>query len=269
MNLRAPLALALLLATSLSSEADSPLLYEGFDYTVGSTVQGRNGGIGFGGAWTESSSDKDTIQPGSLLYSGVSTSGQSAHSLAPTDFYSELYREMVDIPGTGGTTLWASFLMRKNADGANGEPADYFGLALFATGIDGVFIGDPSETNTFSLGTVGTASTGGEISTIPLVLGSTAFLVVRIDFSSVGNETIRLFVNSNPAAPNLTTPDAIKTDLDFSDLTALGVYAGEDADWSLDEIRIGTSYQAVVPEPGSGALFAAGVLLAGLRRRRA
>src|SRR3989442_11955280 len=90
-------AFASLLAASMPSNATT-LLYDGFDYPVGSALDGQSGGVGFAEAWIESTSDKDTIQSGSLSFAGVTTSGASVRSVAPSnEFYTNIYRKITSI----------------------------------------------------------------------------------------------------------------------------------------------------------------------------
>src|SRR5258708_2379184 len=109
----------------------APLVYDGFDYPVGATLHGQNGGTGFTSGWIESgfSLDYDIIQSGSLPFPLLGNTGNSLFSHAPTTLTTELNRSVANIATTTGTTLWLSFLTRKESAGGT-PPGDYFGLVL-------------------------------------------------------------------------------------------------------------------------------------------
>ena len=222
---------------------------EPFDYSVGETLNGSSGGIGFLDAWTEGSytGDYDLVGTGNLVTRTLPASGNSLLTQAPTQFYSEDDRSLAPaIQGTPGSTIYVSFLMRKDGNGTAGS--DYFGLALFQAGAGkpGLFIGDPGDNDFYSIGLVG-SGVGLVSSTVTSAVSSTpTFLVVKITFA-LGNDTFQLFVNPDPAKGEPTTASATKRDLDLTDIESIAIISGANAVWSADEIRIGASYADVVP----------------------
>jgi hypothetical protein len=251
---------------------------EPFAYTPGQTLFGQNGGTGFSGAWTEGGdpAEHDTIQAGSLTYPSYPSSGNSGHSVPPSDFIQTPFRDVPTIPGVPGSTLWVSYLLQKNSDNTTGSPlnGDYFGLVLYGPGAnEGVLIGDSSESANFALGTAGSPSTGSELSSVPVGLGSTSLLVAKIEFQP-GADNISLFVNPNLALgeAGLGAPSATKNDLDLQVIQAIGFVSGFDEVYSYDEIRASDSFAGLVtPVPDS--CTAAWILLpcfaAAVRRYRA
>lgn len=228
---------------------------EPFDYAAAAALDGSTGGTGFGEPWFESDAsgnDLDIISDAGLTFDFLATSGRSLLSRAPEAYYSTLTRTLgTTVPGTAGTTVWASFLMRKDSQGSGAPAEDYFGLVLYQGTEDApaLFIGDTSETDFYSLGIAGAAA-GQVASTVQShVSAQPALLVVKVTFNN-GNDTFELFVNPNPAAGAPTTASATKNDLNLANISAIGILAGLNATWTADEIRIGRDFNDVVPQPG-------------------
>ena len=279
-----------LFAFTLTTKA-SVNFNESFIYGTPATVDGQNGGSGFGGAWIEGGDvpSLDTITAGSLTYPLWPSAGNSAvENFGPlTANNSNLFRDANTIafgPGGNNNPFYIGYLVKKLTDSPVAPPpggaADaFFGLALYGPGgQDPIFIGDSSESGNFALGTAGSPSVGGEISGKSVNLGETALLLVRLDFGPQ-DDTISLFVNPNLALPLPAVADATKT-TDLSNLHSIGILGGFGT-YQYDEIRGGTSVdeiltfdpQAVTPTPDS-PIGAAWVLLpcfasAVMRRYRA
>jgi hypothetical protein len=221
----------------------TPLVSETFNYTAGSVLNGKTGGTGFTDGWAEAgvSSDYDTIQAGSLTFGDLFTTANSVASKAPHSTFTDLSRSLAHIAGTAGKVVWVSWLLRKDSTVTTSQ-ADYFGLVLYATN-SSVFLGRPSESNTWVVSTAGSAAVAGEDSALPVSQAATALLVAKISFVS-GNETVQLFVNPAPGTTEPTAAAATKTNVDLDQLVALGVLGG-DAAWSFDEIRLGTTFADV------------------------
>ena len=250
------------------------LVYDGFDYAPEATLHGQNGGVGFEAPWIESAfgTDLDVIVGASLQFDTLRTSGGAVASTAPVLLTTDLTRDVQNIVDLSGTTLWLSFLLRKETQGGT-PPEDYFGLALYSTSGDGLCIGDPFENDFYTLGVAG-SDAGLVPSAVPVTPSVTRFLVVQISFLD-GADMIRLFVDPTPDAPEPVNPAAIKTDFDLRGVDMLGILAGSSTAnprWSFDEIRIGREWADVapstIPEPGAGILVSAGGVLLLQRRRR-
>jgi hypothetical protein len=263
-----------LFAFSLTNSAQL-LFHEPFNYTPGATVNGQNGGTGFSGPWLEGgeTAQLDTIQGGNAL-----SAGNSGLGLPPSDFIQTPFRDLNTIPGTPGSTLWVSYLFHKNSGNTTGEPLneDYFGLVLYGPGAnEAVLLGDSSESANFALGTAGSPSTGGELSSVPVDEGSTTLLVAKIEFQP-GADNISLFVNPDLSAGEPTIPNATKTDFDLQVISALGFVSGFDAVYSYDEIKGARNFSDLVdgannvPDSSSAAwLLLPCFVSAAVRRYRA
>jgi len=260
-----------LFAFSLTAKADTKFS-ESFIYSPGGTVNGSNGGTGFTGAWTEGGDvgDLDTIATGTLSYPGYGGVGNSAIETfgANTDNNSNLFRDVATIaggPGGQNNPLYISYLVKKISDVPAGQTANdsLFGLALYGPGgQDPIFIGDPSESGSFALGTAGFPSLIGETSSKAVNIGETTLLLARIDFGAQ-NDTISLFVNPNLSLALPLVADATKV-TDLSNIQGIGILGGFGT-YQYDEIRAATSLDELVspesiPTPDS-PIGAAWVLL--------
>jgi hypothetical protein len=87
--------------------------------------------------------------------------------------------------------------------------------------------------------------------------GQTDLIVLKMELQD-GKDQFTLWVNRPIGATDPPSFDGFKGDLDTGDLSGIALY-GTGA-FSVDEIRIGTSYADVVPatapEPGSAVLLA-------------
>jgi hypothetical protein len=125
-----------------------------------------------------------------------------------------------------------------------------------------VFIGKPAS-GQLDQWVVETRGGAGQVSTgKPVVQGQTTLLVLKADFRP-GPDTFSLLINPQLPAGEPNAYDAVKNDLDLDQLSAVIIYST--GEFSVDEIRYGESYADVtpVPEPGSMALLATVVILAG------
>ena len=228
------------------------LVYEGFDYAAGQTLHTQTGGTGWVGPWLEggSTANYDRILDGNLIYSSLIVSGNSLRSQAPSSLSTDLSRSFeAPIAGADGTTLWVSFLLRKDSEGTS-APNNYFGLALYPSNAEApaLFIGDTGESEFYSLGIAGSDQGQVASSSQSTVSAEATFLVAKLTFQA-GPELIDLFVNPDPTAPAPTTPSASKSNFSVDDITAIGILGGLDALWTADEIRIGRSFADVAPAP--------------------
>ena len=102
---------------------------------------------------------------------------------------------------------------------------------------------------------------------IAAVTGQTTLLVLRADFTS-GIDKFTLYVNPTPGGAE-PLAGAGKQDVDIGAVTGLTLYST--GAYSVDEIRVGTTFADVVPtvpEPSSVIMLAIGVGgLAAFRRR--
>lgn len=171
------------------------------------------------------------------------------------------------IGGSTGTT-YISFLLRPDAatSAANAE----FGLiGTGGSGNNSLFVGKAASGNTSNY-LLDTLSTGGTQNTSATAFanGTAVLMVLRADFvGGGGGDTFKLYINpSNVAEPG--SADATKSGWDVGTVSSIQ-FTGN-LGFSFDELKIGSSYADVVPEPGT---YAAGIAVAGVvgmtwRRRR-
>ena len=75
------------------------------------------------------------------------------------------------------------------------------------------------------------------------VVGKTVFIVVKMEFKD-GPDRFTLYLNPTPGNPE-PAASAVKDDLDLEFAEQLFLYSR--AAWSVDEIRLGTTWEAVTP----------------------
>src|SRR5262249_9133369 len=78
----------------------------------------------------------------------------------------------------------------------------------------------------------------------PVVVGHTALLVVKLQFDA-GPDVVTLFVNPTPGRPEPSS-NAVKTNLDLGTVSAITFFSSGGS-FAFDEIRIGTTFEDVVP----------------------
>lgn len=239
------LSISIFLALPALASAD-PIVYDGFNYPVGSSLSGQNGGFGWNSVWGGSGLAAN-IAAG-LSFQNLATSPGAVTSAPPSPppppdpevaFYG---RELTQSYGADGTSVYMSVLLR---------PDDGFG---FYGGINlgGIFIGKSGPVNLYSI--EGSTITS---STVAPVAGETVFLVLHAEFLP-GNDRFSLFINPTPGGPEPAVANAIKTDFDLQ--SASFIFVNNAGSWTTDEIRLGATFESVspaaaVPLPGTISLL--------------
>lgn len=286
-----PIAVAAVITAFGVSIADaSQIAYEPFNYLPGDL----NGGTattasGFSGTWTRfiaNSADRASIVSGSLSYPGLTTSAnrfENVHNRLTEGLDTSIagpfaaYLDGSGNVGLDGTTLYLSLLLRQHPDPQVPNPNPVITYAAFELWRD-----DPGndanrqasidlwsghgDTNYW-----GTAwsPTNVAASSAPLTLGDTAthLFVMKIIFGVGDNDSIDIYADpSLGAEPGSPTGTISKINLSFDQL-GTSIFAGQDNAITADEIRIGSSYADVVPEPSTLLLLAGGLALLSHRRR--
>jgi hypothetical protein len=280
-----PLAAAVVL--SLAPAAHAQLIaYDGFAYPTGS-LDGQNGGTGFGTPWAVASGTI-LVQSGSLVpaapSSGLSETGNSLSVTPLTPDVPGFATRTLGTPivGTPGSVLWVSVVMKGSgtqgisgqgalvlSDGASGG----FSITTGATG-SGIPPQNPNTNADWSISDAGTGAAEAS-STIPDVLQS--LLVARVTFAPAGNpasDQIDLFVNPPLTGAPPATASATLLVNHAATLTTLGLdYANVDGNTTstlYDEIRLGQTFADVTPVPEPSSILFAGLAGAALivRQRR-
>ena len=273
------MALSVLPGSSVSRAQTSGgalLAYEPFGKT-GRTPFALNGASeggdqGWASAWVEQSGSKAV--PGynvesalALTYTGLLTTpdyatggfgyqsaGRTLDVSAEGPFASYVSNGLIHAPGQ---SLWISFLLRQDANGATPDVGltAQAGDTAWSTNPANIQIGyfGPSSNDAGGIPRWSLQYSGSTVTTnVAVVKGQTVLFVVEDTFGSNGAaDQINLYVNptslggSAPATPNLQyTPSGSTA---FQSITFYG--GSSSAESSLGDIRVGTSYSAVTPKP--------------------
>ncbi len=277
-----------LLSAVFSSLAYADLqIYEPFAYGISETLDGQNGGTGFGtNAWEPETNA--TIGSG-LTYPEVSSQGNGF--LSGTGGAAARRNFDPLLPETGDET-WFSFLLRRHSDrvargGENDLMAFYLAPSERTPGISFGVIFDENAGGAAFFGSYGDPpesyfpGRGPEFfdPTKPFFTGTTYLMVGHIAWNLAGDEGITLFVNpaaegGAPSSGEGLSLSGIDLRSDFGEmkdqLQRMTVLINEGGEWSVDEIRLGTSFADVtpVPEPALASFLLCGGLLISTRRRR-
>lgn len=238
--------------------------YEGFDgpgYDDGALLNGLGGGSGWSGSWG-AGNPLALVTANGLSFGALATTPGAATATAKPvppgggDITFE-QRQLGAAIGGDDTTVYLSLLLRP-------EPGFgfYGGLNL-----GGLFIGKSGPTDTYGLESGSGIASSGTVAQV----GETVLLVLRAQFLA-GNDVFDLFVNPLPGAAEPSQPDAT---MSLFDLGTAGLVTINNAGaWTIDELRLGTSFAdvtpaALLPAPTTLALLLAAGLggLAGGRRR--
>ena len=223
--------------------------YDGFDYALGSELQGLNGGTGWSGSWTTNAGANlgGKIIPG-LSY--IDTDGNrlpvkgGALATDASVYFSQETRNTLQTFGTARKSVWLSFLVKQSSkplDGVNyAEATIGAGYTFGSNAMLGGISADDIAVNPFYVGNT------PEYTLANIAQASSASLIVlRFDFASNGNDTINLWVNpslKNPGKPNIS--GAFRNYA--NPISGVTLAHGDYRTFVYDEVRIGSNYAAVV-----------------------
>ena len=269
---RCGVAIATLAAVSA---AEAALLdYDGFDYPGQTTIGGLAGGIGWGGAWVNTTGEPALTGDGQSLESApfpFTPVGERLRRVQGTTGDRAAIRDLsqpFDLAGDG--VLYASTLVRRGDDGDAISASDM----QFQFRTNGGTIGFRFGVSAADVFFVGANAVDTNSGAVPIVEDTVYFLVVKIVSSAAGSDEVFMNVyapgdtvpQSEPGSWDLATSGA-RNDL----ITQLRINIGTNNSYGeIDEIRIGTDWASVaVPEPASLAVMGVGALaVRAVRRRR-
>lgn len=220
-----------------------------------------------------------SVSTGSLSYNNggpLEVSGNSARKVAGSS--GDFLRRELTLPIVDGNTYWVSMLMRVTAaPSANRE----FGFRQSGNGPNRLFLNWDPVSGTGGLLNLGTRDAGGDpadgnstTNTNPtLTLGDTNLILFRID-AKAGNDDVWAWLNPaiGGAAPSVSTAFGSSIGLDnvatAANLGGFFIGGSNSADFIVDELRIGTTFDSVTPVPEPAALLGLPILgILALRRR--
>ena len=230
------------------------IAYEGFDYLENDIDSTMNGGVGFAGPWTEAPPVNRTVDTGisTSCAEGIGGSGQTGGNGAGA------FRYLESSYGTSGEpeTVYYSLVARTNPDNpvAEGELGWYAGASLFNGDAEVLFLGKPWAADSWGFDAQDGACDGDvngcgfssvQFSDTP------SLIVVKMDFDGVGGATTSLWVDPADCAEG--TPEIVYEDANNPGFNRIRFQAGNGpAYMDFDEVRLGRSWDDVVPNDGGG-----------------
>ena len=238
-------------------------VYEGFNLTFPLF----NTGSGFNAAWAPGGFNVSgagyTAGEKSLAFSGLSTTpGRVIAGAFPS--INGATRTLAQPLGADNTTAYLSFMLRPQGTLDDGIFSGFFGVTLNGAGFQDLFVGKPGGGAVHEYVIEDRGGSGQLSSGVPVVIGQTAFFVVKAEFRA-GVDIFTLYANPAPGEPEPAN-GVIKSDRDLGAVTRVGIYST--GAFEVDEIRIGATYADVTPRAGfagsAGAPNCRGVSVSGL-----
>jgi hypothetical protein len=212
--------------------------YDGFGGGPLPDLAKHDGGKGWAGPWEANLGKIPTALdlPG-LTYPGLAAEPGQAITGPGSDLdMTDYFRPFGEFPGH---VLYASVLMRPDAGFARSYVLRF---GEFPNTCD---IGLPPGSDWYGMQVAGYLAPSG----VAPKAGSTVLLVVEIEYSMVVDGTeYRLYVNPRAGEPQPPEPDA-SFYLAGNIPLGRGVELLGQANWSLDELRVGTDWAGVLPGP--------------------
>lgn len=210
-----------------------------------------NGGAGFAGPWIQGGFNafdaRYFTRAVSLCYAPLSAGAGGSIASPPVSSINGSLRDLAQSLGANNTTIYVSFLVQPRGTLNEGVFNGFFGLTLNGSLGNELFIGKAGGgvLDRYVLENRGGA--GQIASDAPVVVGDVALLVVKAQFLP-GLDVFTLYTNPPPGKPEPSVGVA-KTDLDLGTVSKIGIYST--GAFTIDELRIGTTYEDVVPTGGN------------------
>lgn len=254
------------------------VLYDGFDYGTGS-IGTQNGGTGsWSQAWQAPTGAEGvmSVTSGGLSYTGIESVGnklsdntnsglgtvRNFDATGLTDNGSSVwFSALVFVPtSTTGSDLRMKFFADSTVSTGSSAYVNS-GAGIFVSGAGGLEI----EYNNTTRSASGTTYTKNE-----------TFLVIgRMDFSdTAASDSIRIWLNPNTSSQPVDGTSIALSGVDLptgANNNRFAVRGGGTFQGSVDEIRLGTTFASVIPEPSTyafliGLLGVIGVFIFRLRK---
>lgn len=242
------LALAAALLMVSAPARASEVAYEGFGQSFPIYA---DGGDGFSGPWAiggfNAFAAGYTSNAGSLSYPSLGAGTVGSVSGGAFSAINGALRPLAQSLGGDNTTVYLSFLLRPDGILSNGIFNGFCGVTLNGSLSHDLFIGKPGG-GAFDQYVLETRGGSGQVATgTSTVVNHTALLVLKAQFLS-GNDTFTLYANPKPGDSEPSS-GAVKSDVDLGAVSRIGIYSS--GAFTVDEIRIGTTYDDVVPKRGA------------------
>ena len=221
--------------------------YEGFDYEdIGDELLHNDGGFGFAGPWYPGSGIGTSpliITEDSLGSEQIGSIGNRLHVSSGGGWNGLLRRLSSAIPANETETMYMSFLMRPERGSGRTERPIGWGSVGFIGVVDGNapwagYSGSRYQMTEFS------GRSESKASDVPAVLNEESLFVVRADMTP-RQDTFTFYVDPVRGEPEPNT-GIVKTE-NMPGLGRIYVAVGDNAAFSVDEIRLGETYFDVTP----------------------
>ena len=254
---RVPISILLVLTCGFCWSTYAALIaYDGFNYPMGQTVVGQNGGTGWSGGYAQnvgnSAAAYSEVSDIASSFPNLSSSGNQLHlngTSAPGGSEG-VYRNLASSYSTAGNVYWISVLLQID----NGVSASYAGVSLFSGTTEDFFFGQRNGSSTWGFEQHAGADASSSVSAASSADG---LLVVELD----GNTHMAsLFIN--PTSLGGSAPNTADRTLTFTDFTfnRIRAQAGNE-NLDVDELRFGTTYADVTPVPEGATVLPAVLVL--------
>jgi hypothetical protein len=245
------------------------IAYEGFDYAEGSLI-GQNGGTGWAsGGWTLQDGNAATVTTPGMQYDGMSNLGGKAQIIADSSNNAVAMRYLNTSLNSSSGVVWASFTGQKTLDGNR-----YINFAFFNNDTEGFALGHGTwAARNWTLNRSWSDPAGNTSVSTGASMLNESFLLMKFTFNEieVNNDLVEVWVNPTLAngEAGLGTSTSLTGNWDFNRirLAAGGGSSTTPSGGIFDEIRLGTEFTDVIPEPATlGLVGMIGIGLIAARR---